>query len=183
LRAFGALARDHAEVTLAIAGDGPEKGRLQEQCRLLGIAERVTFLGHLDRGSLAERYRRASIFVLPAIRDAMPNAALEAMASGLAVIATPGGAADLIRDNGFVIAPGDPSSIRHAVGRYLADPRLLAAHQERSRALAQSMSWQTVAESFLELYEVLADRCAERRAEARSALEDGDPARRPADPH
>ena len=65
----------------------------------------MTFLGHLERAALAERYRQASIFVLPAMRDAMPNAALEAMASGLALIATPGGAGDLIRDNGFVIAP------------------------------------------------------------------------------
>ncbi len=53
--------------------------------------------------------------------DAMPNAVLEAMASGLALIATPGGAGDLIQGNGFVVAPRDPSAIRQAVGHYLAD--------------------------------------------------------------
>lgn len=155
LRAVGDLAREHRQVTLAIAGDGPEKNRLQELSRRLGLGERVTFLGHLERTSLAELYRRASIFVLPAIRDAMPNAALEAMASGLAVITTPGGAGDLIHDNGFVVPPRNPSSIRDAIGCYLADPQLLAAHQARSRALAQSMSWQAVAEHFNAVYQAV----------------------------
>jgi glycosyltransferase involved in cell wall biosynthesis len=138
---------------------------LQALCQRLGIAERVTFVGHLDRSSLAERYRRASVFVLPALSDAMPNAALEAMASGLALIATPGGAGDLIRDNGFVIAPRDPSSIRRAVARYLADRQLLAAHKERSRALALSMSWQAVAEYFIELNQAMTDDCRQPRIE------------------
>lgn len=182
LRAFAGLAREHAQLTLAIAGDGPEKGRLQGLCRRLGVSERVTFLGHLDRDSLAECYRRASIFVLPAIRDAMPNAALEAMASGLAVIATPGGAGDLIGDNGFVIAPGDPSAIRDAVGCYLADRLLLAAHQERSRLLARSLSWRHVAEYVVELYDALTGECPRLRVEALAARRDGFPARRPAHP-
>ena len=180
LRAFSELAREHADLTLAIAGDGPEKGRLQELCRRLGVAERVAFLGHLDHAALAERYRQASIFVLPASCDAMPNAALEAMASGLAMIATPGGAADLIRDNGFVIAPGDAHAIRHAVGRYLADRQLLAAHQGSSRVLAQSMSWRAVAESLFELYEALANPCPRRRVEAPAPRMDASPHRRPA---
>jgi glycosyltransferase involved in cell wall biosynthesis len=182
LRAFCDLAREHADVALTVAGDGPEKGRLQELCWQLGVAQRVTFLGHLDRTSLAERYRRASIFVLPALRDAMPNAALEAMASGLAVIATPGGAGDLIRDNGFVIAPRDPSSIRHAVGRYLADRQLLVAHQERSRALALRISWQAVAEYFNELYQALTGDCPERHIEALAARRHAVQSRRHAPP-
>lgn len=182
LRAFRDLAHENAEVTLSIAGDGPERGRLHELCQRLGLAERVTFLGHLDRPALAERYRRASVFVLPAISDAMPNAALEAMASGLALVATPGGAGDLIRGNGFVIAPRDPSSIRRAIERYLVDRQLLAAHRERSRALAQSMSWRTVAESLLELYQALADDCPRRRREAPAARKGAFPARRPANP-
>ncbi len=155
LRAFGDLARQHAAVTLEIAGDGPEKAPLQALARQLGVAERVSFLGHLDRSALAERYRRAAVFVLPAMRDAMPNAALEAMASGLALVVTPGGAGDLVEGNGFVIPPRDPNAIREAVGRYLADRELLAAHRERSRALAQAVSWQAVAEYFHELYRAL----------------------------
>jgi glycosyltransferase involved in cell wall biosynthesis len=156
LRAFGDLAREHADVTLTIAGDGPERGRLQQLCRRLGVAERVTFLGHLDRISLAECYREASIFVLPSMRDAMPNAALEAMASGLALIATPGGASDLIRGNGCVIETQDPYSIQQAVERYLTDRQLLVAHREKSRALALAMSWHAVAEHFCDLYQDLA---------------------------
>jgi glycosyltransferase involved in cell wall biosynthesis len=182
LRAFRDLADEHAEVTLAIAGDGPERGRLHELCRRLGLAERVTFFGHLDRHALAECYRRASVFVLPATSDAMPNAALEAMASGLALVATPGGVGDLVQGNGFVIAPGDPSAIRCVVERYLVDRRLLAAHRERSRALAQSMSWRTVAESLFERYRALADDCPRRRREALAARKGAFPARRPANP-
>ena len=98
------------------------------------------------------RTRRAAIFVLPALSDAMPNVVLEAMASGLAIVTTRTGASELIDGNGLVVETSEVAALRTAIARYLDDPALLARHQRRSRQLAEAMSWSTVADYFSTLY-------------------------------
>ena len=82
----------------------------------------------------------------------MANVVLEAMASGLAIVTTRTGAAELIQDNGIVIETADPASIHRALGRYLMDPALLARHQRQSRILAEAMPWRSIADGYLAVY-------------------------------
>lgn len=99
-------------------------------------------------------YRQADLFVLPAKNEGMPVAALEAMACGLPVIMTDvGGSDELIDGNGFVVPKGNPTALREAIGQYIRNPALLIKHGKRSREIAETMSWKTVAEQYLELYE------------------------------
>jgi glycosyltransferase involved in cell wall biosynthesis len=154
--ALGQLVAGHPGLRLTIAGDGPERRRLEGLARRMGQDGQIIFAGHLERDALAAAYRQAGIFVLPALADAMPNVVLEAMAAGLAIVTTPGGAQDLISGNGLPIEPRDPASITRAVRRYLADPELLARHQRASRELAETMSWQVVADYFLAIYREVA---------------------------
>ena len=107
--------------------------------------------------------------MLPALRDAMPNAVARGHGLRPRAVVTPGGAGDLVQGNGFVIPPRDADAIREAVGRYLADRELLAAHRARSRALAQAVSWQAVAEYFHELYQALTSDQPEVRSAALAA--------------
>jgi glycosyltransferase involved in cell wall biosynthesis len=126
-------------------------------CRDRGLAARVRFHGQLDRAGVADAYRRAGIMVLPSLADGLPNVVLEAMASGLAVITTRTGAAEVIRDNGIVIESPDATTIQSAVERYLDDPALLIRHQRNSRRLAEAMPWRAVADLYVSMYrEVLA---------------------------
>lgn len=152
IEAVARLAEENAGVRLVIAGDGPEKMRLQALAEQRGLAASVDFLGHVPQGRLAEVYRGASILVLPSESEALGNVVLEAMASGLAVITTRTGAGELIDGNGQLIEAHSPASIQAAVRRYLSDRALLLAHQQSSRRLAQSMSWQAVAEYLLTIY-------------------------------
>jgi len=153
LEAFRAVAPSHPEARLIIAGDGPERERLEELSRRHGIETRVEFRGFLARDALPGLYHEASIFVSPALEEAMPNVVLEAMASGLPVVTTHSGADEILQDNGTLVDPGDAGALAAALGSYLADGARRRREGQRSRELADRLSWPTVAESYRALYE------------------------------
>ena len=72
---------------LAVAGHGSQESALREQAARLGVDHAVHFLGYLD--SLEPHMTNADLFVLPSRHEGMPNALLEAAASGLPIVATP----------------------------------------------------------------------------------------------
>ncbi len=134
LRACAALDRP---VRCVLIGEGPQRGRLEELARELGIAERVDFTGPLPQSQLVEIYGRADLFVLASVvleqsgkRDVIPNVLAEAMAMELPVVATDiSGIAELIRDgeSGRLVPSNDPDALAAVIAE------LLAAPQERHR--------------------------------------------------
>lgn len=132
-----------------LAGDG-DIARYREQARQLGLSDRVNFVGWLDRSAVAELYRNSDIFVLPSHAEGLSVALLEAMAYGLAVVATPVGAqAEVIEDgiNGLLVAPGDRAALAAALDRLLVD-------EDARRSLGANARTR-----FLERYEI--GRCVE----------------------
>jgi glycosyltransferase involved in cell wall biosynthesis len=160
LEAFRAVAPSHPEARLVIAGDGPERGRLEELSRRYRIEARVEFRGFLERDALPGLYHEASVFVSPALEEAMPNVVLEAMASGLPIITTHSGADEIVQDNGTLVDPGDAGALAGALGAYLADGERRRREGRRSRELADRLSWPAVAESYRELYDRILTRPA-----------------------
>src|SRR6185436_268952 len=71
-----------------IIGDGPEMDALKSLVESLGISGRITFLGWQSREELIQCYKQSNLFLFPSRHEGMPNAVLEAMASGLPVIAS-----------------------------------------------------------------------------------------------
>ncbi|MCW5878158.1 MAG: glycosyltransferase family 4 protein [Anaerolineales bacterium] len=138
---------------LTIGGDGPRLESLREQAAALGLAERVEFCGWLDRQQLAERLAAANLFVHPSRHEGMPNAVLEAMASGLPVLASRiAGNEELITpDCGMLVPSEDPLALKNAL-HALADARLRqrmgAAARQR---VQQHYTWPAVAEAYLQL--------------------------------
>ena len=111
------------EVTLRIAGDGPERGRLSALTREMGLGDAVEFLGF--RSDLPSLLAGADLFVLPSRMEGFGLAVVEAMAAGVPVVATnvggvpevvPGWASDAL------VAPGDEKAMRAAVERVWALP-------------------------------------------------------------
>jgi glycosyltransferase involved in cell wall biosynthesis len=97
LNAFALVRRDQPHAGLVIVGKGREEARLKALAIQLEIEDAVSFAGHVDRP--ARFYAGADIFVLSSRHEGMPNAVLEAFASGLPVVATPasGGLVDLLK--------------------------------------------------------------------------------------
>jgi len=108
LEAFTPVA-EKTECLLEIVGDGPERSRLESLASTLGLAGRVAFSGWLTPGECARALRRADVFVFPSLHDCGGAAVLEAMATGLPVIAANwGGPADYVDSTCGVLV--EPSS-------------------------------------------------------------------------
>jgi len=122
-------------VSLAIAGDGPDRDPLEARARELGIAERVSFLGAQPRQRVVELFRAADATILSSSWENFPHTVVEALAVGTPVLAMEaGGVAEVVRDgvNGLLVPAGDTDALGEAVRRYFGDDAL----RERLRAAA-----------------------------------------------
>lgn len=157
LQAFQALPASAARGSrLVLAGDGPLRAELQALALSLGIADRVTFPGWVDRQRMPELYRQASVFVLPSRYEGMSNVLLEAMAAALPVIATDvEGVRELLRheDTGIVVPPGNADELTRQLERLLSEPALRRRLGQAARqTVERSFSWETAARSYLDLF-------------------------------
>ena len=136
IRAF-AQAANQGKSALVIAGDGPSRRQLEALVNELGIGDRVRLLGERDDVPLI--LRALDVFVLSSIGEGISNAILEAMATGLPVIATRvGGNVELVQDGltGCLIEPRRPEALATALTAYFHDPALARAHGAAGRERA-----------------------------------------------
>jgi glycosyltransferase involved in cell wall biosynthesis len=122
-------------VTLAIAGDGPERGALEQGVGELGLGGRVRFLGSVPREAVLRLFRAADASVLPSAWENYPHTVVESLAVGCPVIATAvGGVPEVVRDgeNGLLVTPNDAAGLAAAIRRFFSDAEL----RERLRAAA-----------------------------------------------
>jgi sugar transferase (PEP-CTERM/EpsH1 system associated) len=125
---------------LALVGDGPERERIDASLATHGL-DAVTWLPGA-RADVADCLRCADLLCLPSLAEGISNAVLEAMASGLPVIATDvGGNAELIadQDSGWLVPSGDAEAMAAAIERYFSNSDLLHRHSAaaRQRAVTQ----------------------------------------------
>ncbi|MBM4264465.1 MAG: glycosyltransferase family 4 protein [Deltaproteobacteria bacterium] len=129
-----------AEAELLIAGEGPERGRLEEKSRQLGLADRVSFLGHLGQTELARIGAGAWLQVVPSLwAEPFGLVAAEAMMRGTAVIASNiGGLAEIVRheQTGYLVPAGDAAALAQRLRALLGDRDLCAAMGRAARAVA-----------------------------------------------
>ena len=129
LRAFSRLGAA-PDARLLVVGDGPGRARLESEA-----GEGVIFLG--DRREVPELLRALDVFVLPSRNEGISNTILEAMATGLPVVATRvGGNPELVEDGltGVLVPPGDAAALAAALEGYRARPEAGRAHGEAARA-------------------------------------------------
>jgi glycosyltransferase involved in cell wall biosynthesis len=123
VRALGRLPSDSFDAL--IVGDGPDRPRLEDEIRALGLAGRVAFAG--ERRDVPELLAGADVFVLPSRSEGHPVSLLEAMAAGVPVVASRvGGVPEQIADGatGLLVEPGDSAALAAALRRLTADPSL-----------------------------------------------------------
>jgi len=154
--AMAVVHRERPDVRAVIAGDGPLESALKQRVDALGLGGVIRFVGYVAQSELPPWYRAADVFVLSSDFDNSPNVVLEAMASGLPVVATSvGGVADLVDtpSGGSLVARGDAASMGTEIIRLVSDHvgRREAGAYNRQRAMTK-FSWRTSAEQLLAAY-------------------------------
>lgn len=149
---LAALARLPAHVRLEVIGDGPLAEPLRALSTELGVADRVTWPGFLDRAEILRRMRRADVFVLSSLHEGLGIVVQEAMFAGLPIVATDhGGQTDLVTDgeNGLLVPAGNAEAITRAVSDLMADDKRREAMGRRSRERIAKLSMPANAEQVL----------------------------------
>jgi glycosyltransferase involved in cell wall biosynthesis len=158
-------------LTMVVVGDGPLRAALESQAVALGLADRVRFVGAAPHDDLPAWYRSADCFCLPSTFDNSPNVALEAIASGVPVVATDvGGVSEYVQHgvNGDLVPSGDAPALARALVRYASDRELSGRVARRNREDALSrFSWNQSATRLEAVYErVIAARPGRRALRA-----------------
>ena len=127
-------------VHLAFVGDGPARAELEQT--FAGLP--VTFTGYLRGEALSTAYASSDLFVFPSDSEAFGNVVLEAMASGLPVVAAAaGGIEDLVEHGatGRLFAPADTADMEACIRRELEDPAARRQHGLAGRSAAEARTW------------------------------------------
>ena len=137
-------------------GDGPERDKLQRLADQNKIAQNIDWEGWVLKPEMPKVYGGADLFVFPSLDEGMPNAVLEAMACGLPVIGTRiSGTEELVVDDqtGTLLEPGDVNALSDALANSIQDRdwRIRCAKQSRERA--ETYSWRSTAQKFLDVLE------------------------------
>jgi colanic acid/amylovoran biosynthesis glycosyltransferase len=141
VRAFSRLRTAFPDLELVLVGDGPERARIARLADELRVESGMTMLGGLSSEEVRAALADADIFVLASIRlpsgrmEGIPVALMEAMAMGVAVVATDlSGIPELVMDEvtGLLVPPGDPRRLAHAIRRLIEDDALVHRLVERA---------------------------------------------------
>ena len=152
LEAFKRLCAKHPGSRLQIVGSGPLQKKMKYFCRENNITERVRFVGGVPHAEMRTIYQQADVLVLPSLSESLSNAALEAMACGLGLITTDTGVAEILRNNGIVVAPKSIHGLEEAMLRYIEIPDLLRNHRWNCYCSVSQMTWSRIAHDYCSVY-------------------------------
>lgn len=164
VEALAKVRTEHPHAHLTIVGRPRLGSPAQQTIERLGLEGAVTFSGPLESEQIVDLYDRAEMAVVPSLYEGFSLPAVEAMACGVPLVATTGGALpEVVGPDGeaaLVVPPNDPSALAAAMGRVLGDAelRVRLGAAGRARVLTR-FTWQATARSTAEEYEQLLQSC------------------------
>ena len=141
-------------IKLIVIGTPKKNGHIEDLVKKLGIAKWISFTGRIDNQEYLKQYAKASIAVIPSLYEGFGLPAGEAMACGLPVISTTGGALpEVVGDAGVLVPPADHASLTRAIIELLDNP-------EKSREMGRAgydrvhkfFTWKRAAERTVKVY-------------------------------
>lgn len=162
VKAFAKVREKHPEARLEIAGDGPSRTELERQVATLGLGHAVRFLGWSE--NLPALMARWSLFVQPSMEEALGITVLQAMASGLPVVASDvGGIPEIVKNGvtGMLVPTGDVSMLAEVLADLLPRPDRCQQLGEAARESAEHFSEARFAGGVAEVYREILRPCPE----------------------
>jgi glycosyltransferase involved in cell wall biosynthesis len=163
LRAAELLRDEDRAFRLDVLGDGPDREDTASRVARAGLGDRVTLHGAVPQTVVGEHLAQATLLALPMEvradggRDGLPNVILEAMASGVPVVASRSSAiGDAVEDgeSGLLVPPRDPEALARAIGRLLDDPALAARLSRAARRVVdERFDRRRCSRRFVELFD------------------------------
>lgn len=165
LSALATLVARHPQVEMVIAGDGPARPELERQAAVLGLAERVTFVGWVSPEGVPVLLNTATAVVMPSRQEGFGLVALEAALMARPVVATRvGGLPEVVvhEQTGLLVEPDDSPALAGALA-------FLLAHSERATQMGQAagrraqevFSWERCVDAYDQLYRQLIKEAAQ----------------------
>lgn len=159
IRAFAELLQRNSHyrdrLRLLIVGDGPMRAEVDALVQQKGVTEQVWIAG--ARNDIPALMQAMDIFILPSKAEGISNTILEAMASGLPVVATDvGGNPELVvpGSTGVLVPPQDATAMAHAIEQYLLQPQLIATHGQAGRKrIEMEFSMEAMVNRYMAVYD------------------------------
>ncbi|MHC4711726.1 MAG: glycosyltransferase [Planctomycetota bacterium] len=153
VRAAAALAKDLPGLRWTIVGEGPLEDELLTLAKSLGVGDKVALRRYVPRGEMPDVYRSADAFLLTSGREGMSNTVLEALASGLPVVASREALSGMDFPQAHVVGTHDPEAAARALLDLLTNEDKRSSEGTGARRTAEGYTWAAAAEMFCALYE------------------------------
>lgn len=142
-------------IKLVVIGTPKKNGGIENLIRTLGIGHLVQFTGRIDHDNFVRQYARASVAVVPSLYEGFGLPAGEAMACGVPVVSTTGGALpEVVGNAGVLVPPGDPHALTAAILDLLGDAgKASALGRKGYRRIHAHFTWKKAAEKTVDAYQ------------------------------
>ncbi len=158
IRALPRIIWEVPDVRVLVLGDGSERSSLVRLARETGVLGKIVFAGNQSREDMPSHLRLGTVAVLPSRTEGLPLACLEAMATGLPVVASRvGGLPDVIEDSvtGRLVSPESPEVLAQAVSCLLMEKGITVCEMglEARKVVSARFSWRALAKQTVNVYE------------------------------
>jgi glycosyltransferase involved in cell wall biosynthesis len=159
------ISKKHPDVVFLLVGNGPDLIGFQDQCKRLGITDQVIFTGYLDREDVALIYGMSHIFVFPSLTETQGLVTIEAMLSGIPVVAIGAMGTLMVMngDNGGFMVKNDAGEFVQRVFDLLEDEALYQRKVEEAKTHAQGWTIDTMAAKLEGIYRETIDAYRKKR--------------------
>jgi glycosyltransferase involved in cell wall biosynthesis len=154
LKALSDLAEVYSDISLSIIGEQKKGGHTERLIKKLNLEKRVNFYSNLTQEDLRKTYCEAELAIIPSLYEGFGFAAIEAMACGVPLISSSGGALpEVIKDTGIIIPPKNVKEIYNSVDFLLSSPQSAKELAEKGLQRANSkFSWAAIAKKLENVY-------------------------------
>ena len=154
LKALSDLVKVYPDISLSVIGEQKTGGHTERLIKKLNLEKRVNFFSNLTQEELRITYCRAELAIIPSLYEGFGFAAIEAMACGVPLISTSGGALpEVVKDAGIIIPPKNVKEIYNSIDLLLSSPDKAKDFAEKALKRANSkFSWEAVAKKLEKVY-------------------------------
>ena len=161
LKALAALRPDYPDMRLTLVGRPKPDGETQRLINSLGLADCIDCCKGISHEEMVEKYARATVAVVPSMYEGFGLPAVEAMACGVPLVSTSGGAlAEVVADAALVVSPGDGNALAQQIKRLFDDASLRDEYASRGlQRVEQHFCWERCAERMEAYYRERIGQC------------------------